>query len=864
MALKSILEIDVNSESFTAFQALFDRYRADLEALPGAWGKVAAGTEGATNAFNDLAKKQAGRAVAAVAESKALETSGNLTKTQADYWHRMAADAKKVYGHVDDTTKSLMKWTMLKGVLGGLLGAGGGLYGIDRLGASVSSSRRSAIGLGVSYGQQKAFDRDYDRFVDTQGLLSGAATAKSDATSPQYAGLRGAGLNSEQIKREDPASLSIDFMHQLPKLFKNADDPNLGAIAHGRGLDSIMSLDDIRRYLRSSPKERDAQDKAYAADSKSMDVTPATQTAWQDLTTQLGRAKDQIESTLVTELGKLTPEFTELSASATKLVGDFLKSDVIKADLDNIASGLSAFDKALNDPNSWWNKAGKALDTFSKAEHKAGEDSNHWLLGKAPWLNPNNIDWYSGNNVLTHHAAMRHGKDRVGAPPDAVHARAMEKLKAWGGHPPSDKGGTGFSATPDGGTGAARAGRGRNDTGTLPDAMPPTAAQPGDEHAKQGEVASYIRARAAAEGIDPNTAVRVSMSEGLRGWDTGRDGPSHAGDYNTSFGAYQLHYGGSGIPGMNAMGLGDDFTKQTGMDARDPKTWRAQVDFALHRAAKAGWTDWHGAANTGISKWEGIGTYRGPVPGAVASTTKPSGFSIVGSAEAAERPAPAKPSGFSATPDGRAVTPSPFGAIGDRAAFDAEQRRAAGRQSAGDADLLRRYHEQRAMPITKPVTTTPSVPKAETNLVTATGVPAKANAAVSEWTKLVTALDKSKSSLNPLIRVENDRAKLAAEHAKGQDDIHRHFLNMKTVLGAHQGHAKPWQNHDFVHAVREAHGMAGIRRAQQEGPAAARNGPERTSSLSGDRFQRKRGHDISIQNNSGGNVNAVAGPASYG
>ncbi len=157
-----------------------------------------------------------------------------------------------------------------------------------------------------------------------------------------------------------------------------------------------------------------------------------------------------------------------------------------------------------------------------------------------------------------------------------------------------------------------------------------TPEQPGDEHSKQTEVAAYIRARAASLNMDPKTAVAVAMSEGLRGWDGGKDGPRHQGDKGTSFGAYQLHYGGSGIPGMNAMGLGDDFTRQTGKDARDPRTWRSQVDFALHRAAKAGWTDWHGAANTGISKWQGIGTYREQPSGKeVASEDKSTGINPV-------------------------------------------------------------------------------------------------------------------------------------------------------------------------------------------------------------------------------------------
>lgn len=97
---------------------------------------------------------------------------------------------------------------------------------------------------------------------------------------------------------------------------------------------------------------------------------------------------------------------------------------------------------------------------------------------------------------------------------------------------------------------------------------------------------AYIRRAAAARGIDPDIAVRVARSEGLGG--------AYSGDRGSSFGDFQLHYGGMASGGMAGKGLGDSFTKKTGLDAKDPATWRQQADFALDEAAKRGWGDWHG------------------------------------------------------------------------------------------------------------------------------------------------------------------------------------------------------------------------------------------------------------------------------
>jgi hypothetical protein len=98
------------------------------------------------------------------------------------------------------------------------------------------------------------------------------------------------------------------------------------------------------------------------------------------------------------------------------------------------------------------------------------------------------------------------------------------------------------------------------------------------------QVKQYIRTAAIARGIDPDIALKVAESEGLH---------RYSGDQGTSFGPYQLHYAGG--TGRNAVGgLGNEFTRQTGLDARDPSTWKAQVDFSLDQAKRSGWGAWHG------------------------------------------------------------------------------------------------------------------------------------------------------------------------------------------------------------------------------------------------------------------------------
>lgn len=111
------------------------------------------------------------------------------------------------------------------------------------------------------------------------------------------------------------------------------------------------------------------------------------------------------------------------------------------------------------------------------------------------------------------------------------------------------------------------------------------------------EQIGYIRSAALRRGINPDVAVEVAKKEGLFNWKSTIPGEE-------SYGPFQLHYGGRGQKGpLAAKGLGDDFTKATGLDAADPANWKQGVDFALDAAKRQGWGAWYGWKG---DKWAGI------------------------------------------------------------------------------------------------------------------------------------------------------------------------------------------------------------------------------------------------------------------
>jgi hypothetical protein len=113
------------------------------------------------------------------------------------------------------------------------------------------------------------------------------------------------------------------------------------------------------------------------------------------------------------------------------------------------------------------------------------------------------------------------------------------------------------------------------------------------------DVDDYTRQAASKWGIDPNVASKFLGQESSYGQ------ARRPGDNGTSFGPFQLHFAADG------RAMGDDFRRDTGLDPRDPSTWKAQVDYAMKRAAMGGWGPWQTTMNKlGYGQWSGITTNR--------------------------------------------------------------------------------------------------------------------------------------------------------------------------------------------------------------------------------------------------------------
>ncbi|MGY2052248.1 hypothetical protein [Methylobacterium sp. JK268] len=203
------------------------------------------------------------------------------------------------------------------------------------------------------------------------------------------------------------------------------------------------------------------------------------------------------------------------------------------------------------------------------------------------------------------------------------------------------------------------------------------------------EVADYIRKAAAARGIDPDTAVAVANSEGLRVFNPSAPRDTTGGDHGHAFGPYQLH---DQFLGARALAQG--------INIRDPGSWRRQVDFALDRAKAHGWSDWHGAARIGVGPWQGIGGSAAGAPAARTGGVDSRLIDIINNAKSG------LPNGYSARVISGLRPGDPRfhgqGLAADVAIFDAQGRKLANYQDASTfrtyerfAQAARRYQMQK-------------------------------------------------------------------------------------------------------------------------------------------------------------------------
>ena len=365
---RSIIDIEVKDEAFKKFLELFKTYQDNTAKMKGVWDAAGASVDGATasiteaaEASSDAAKSVSAAAISAgdLAEAFAAGSLASaaifdtLSKTEdvanrtSTTFGMIAGHSKTIAGAILGATGSLLKWGTLTAGMG-LLGLGGGLMGMDSLAEFASGQRRSSQGLGIGAGEMASFTTNLGRLVDPS-MLAGVQNTQADMT--QWGKFAQLGISPSVYMNQDPAQLSVAIIQRAKQLWQNA-----GPLGHTiqamkvSGLDQFMSLQDWTRIGRTSQQEVTSDIAKYQAGVGPMGAGDKTLQSWQDFQVQLSTAGQEIKTTLIDGLVKLTGPLGDLSKSIETALSGLLASPNLKIWIEDVASGVQSLAKYLGSP----------------------------------------------------------------------------------------------------------------------------------------------------------------------------------------------------------------------------------------------------------------------------------------------------------------------------------------------------------------------------------------------------------------------------------------------------------------------------------------------------------------------------------
>lgn len=363
----SILQADITgvAQAFARYQAMFEKYSAQLAKHP-------AMAKAMNKDFADGAK-HLGKMLTLVEKNN--EFHGRMEKIyqaqnrelrQSDLlWDKIGKSVRSTASSILGATRWLVSWTGILGGIGGLLGAGG-LWGIDRMARTASDSRRGSMGLGMSIGEQRAFQINFGRAVDPDSFLSWVNSMETDPRKRAAASAMGVGLT------QHTGADAVSMLRAIRNRGQSMDPSMIGMLPSMYGLEGV-SGEDVRRLVSMKGSEFEGLVSGYGKDAGRLNIPDRSAEAWTDFIKRMDEAKSHIFATFVRGLVPLEPALSKLSSAFETLLDRFMHSEVLKHSIDNVATWLDGLGNKLSSPEFQQNvsdfieKIGEMVDTLGGA-----------------------------------------------------------------------------------------------------------------------------------------------------------------------------------------------------------------------------------------------------------------------------------------------------------------------------------------------------------------------------------------------------------------------------------------------------------------------------------------------------------------
>lgn len=324
MAVKSILDIDVNDEKFKRFSEQFQKYRAALDAMPAKWGKI----NKTTTQAQDM---MAGMAAYGVTFGEQLNKNTKTLEQHDSLWKKIATHTRNIKNDI----LSISKW-----IIGGTIGLGiAGLFGLTALARSVSGQRTASLTSGTRFGDVQAFTKNLGRNMPGAAPFISQAFLSSTPGSAQF--------TAGKIFGVDTSLPPLQFAEAL-YLAIQSRAKNVGAGRFMQMFQKIISplglgTGDIESMVMTSGAETQREIAATNRTARQLNLPNATAEASQNFLSSLNAAFTTMGNQMFSALTPLLKPLEHLMNGIVKVVREIVNSGAASKFIDDLASGIQKF-----------------------------------------------------------------------------------------------------------------------------------------------------------------------------------------------------------------------------------------------------------------------------------------------------------------------------------------------------------------------------------------------------------------------------------------------------------------------------------------------------------------------------------------
>lgn len=346
MAVKSVLDIDVNDESFKRFTDLFGKYRDSLANQPDMWKRVGKESDKAGESFADIAATLLAMNSLTKENAEQMDKSNGELSHHASLWKSVHRSTTGVLRNVGDIAKWLTRMGIDLGL--GAVGTGiAGLFGLLEMSKGVTDKYIGSLATGTSIGQREAFERFQGTYLGGPGaadrFLSNVLLGQTPANAAQFSAMSVLGVHPSGNVYSD-ADRFLKALQERAKTMPK--DKASMLLAQMPFLSSMGVTPEILQTLQTMSR-RDLQQAINAGNANvgRLGMSAAAGRNW----TVFGQSIGASWASMITQLenaisgsGLLKP-LQRIMNTFSNDVDKLLRSPLAKAALTDVANALDRF-----------------------------------------------------------------------------------------------------------------------------------------------------------------------------------------------------------------------------------------------------------------------------------------------------------------------------------------------------------------------------------------------------------------------------------------------------------------------------------------------------------------------------------------